>query len=165
MGYECPDCIGSFVVSLNGPKLTTSKKEIMSTPTKSPEYLLLFRGNDWYKGLSPEEMQGVASKWMAWFKRLTDEGLCLAGQPLEREGKVVSGKNGRVVSDGPFAESKEAVGGYFLLRVNTIDEAVAIAKDCPGLAYGIQVEVRLVREECPMIEQSRTQLEAAGATA
>ena len=143
-----------------------SKEIIMSTPTaKAPEYLLLFRGNDWYKGLSPEEMQGVASKWMAWFKRLTDEGICLAGQPLEREGKVVSGKNGRVVSDGPFAESKEAVGGYFLLRVNTVDEAVAIAKDCPGLAYGIQVEVRQVREECPMIEQSKAQLEAAGANA
>jgi hypothetical protein len=137
----------------------------MSTPTKSPEYLLLFRGNDWYKGLSPEGMQGVASKWMAWFKRLMDEGICLAGQPLEREGKTVSGKNGRVVSDGPFAESKEAVGGYFLLRVNTMDEAVAIAKDCPGLAYGIQVEVRPVREECPMVEKARTELEAAGANA
>ena len=137
----------------------------MSTPTKSPEYLLLFRGNDWYKGLSPEEMQAVAGKWMAWFKRLMDEGTCLAGQPLEREGKTVSGKNGRVVSDGPFAESKEAVGGYFLLRVNTMDEAVAIAKDCPGLAYGIQVEVRPVREECPMVEKARTELEAAGANA
>jgi hypothetical protein len=135
----------------------------MSTATKAPEYLLLFRGNDWYKGLSPEEMQAVASNWMGWFKRLTDEGICLAGQPLEREGKVVSGKNGRVVSDGPFAESKEAVGGYFLLRVNTIDEAVSIAKDCPGLAYGIQVEVRQVREECPMVEEAKTQLEAANA--
>lgn len=138
----------------------------MSTQTtKAPEYLLLFRGNDWYKGLSPEEMQGVASKWMGWFKRLMDEGICLAGQPLEQEGKVVSGKNGRVVSDGPFAESKEAVGGYFLLRVNTMDEAVAIAKECPGLAYGIQVEVRLVREQCPMIEQAGITQEAAGATA
>lgn len=136
-----------------------------ATTAKPPEYLLLFRGNDWYKTLSPEEMQGIASKWMAWFKRLTDEGLCLAGQPLEREGKVVSGKNGRVVSDGPFAESKEAVGGYFLLRVNTIDEAVAIAKECPGLAYGIQVEVRQVREECPMVEQVKGQLAAAGANA
>lgn len=137
----------------------------MSTPTKSPEYLLLFRGNDWYKGLSPEEMQSVASKWMGWFKRLMDEGVCLAGQPLEREGRLVSGKNGRVVSDGPFAESKEAIGGYFLLRVNTMDEAVAIAKECPGLAYGIQVEVRPVREECPMVQEARTRLEAADATA
>src|SRR2546429_9644080 len=99
----------------------------MSTPTKSPEYLLLFRGNDWYKTLSPEEMQGVASKWMAWFKRLTDEGLCLAGQPLEREGRMVSGKNGRVVSDGPFAESKEAIGGSFLFGANAQDEGGAVA--------------------------------------
>jgi hypothetical protein len=137
----------------------------MSTATKSPEYLLLFRGNDWYKSLSPEEMQGVASKWMAWFKRLTDEGICLGGQPLEREGRMVSGKNGRVVSDGPFAESKEAIGGYFLLRVNTMDEAVAIAKECPGLAYGIQVEVRPVREECPIYEQLQTKSEAAGVAA
>src|ERR1041385_4005878 len=136
----------------------------MSTPTKSPEYLLLFRGNDWYKGLSPEEMQGVASKWMAWFKGLMDEGVCLAGQPLEREGKTVSGKNGRVVSDGPFAESKEAVGGYFLLRVNTIDEAVEIAKKCPGLEYGIQVEVRPVREQCPMMEEAGVTYETARAT-
>jgi hypothetical protein len=96
---------------------------------------------------------------------LTDEGICLAGQPLEREGKLVSGKNGRVVSDGPFAESKEAIGGYFLLRVNTMDEAVAIAKGCPGLAYGIQVEVRPVREECPLAEESRAQLASASVTA
>jgi hypothetical protein len=141
------------------------RKTFMSTPTKAPEYLLLFRGNDWHKGLSPEEMQKIASTWMAWFKRLTDEGICLAGQPLEREGKLVSGKNGRVVSDGPFAESKEAIGGYFLVRVNTIDEAVAIAKECPGLPYGIQVEVRPVREECPMAEEARAQLASAGATA
>src|SRR6266850_3356555 len=124
-------------------------------------YMLLFRGTDWHNGLSPEEMQKVSDQWMAWFKRLTDQGKAIAGKPLEREGKIVSGKNGRVVSDGPFAESKEAIGGYFLLRVNTIDEAVAIEKECPGLAYGIQVEVRPVREECPMVEESRAQLASA----
>src|SRR5580765_732691 len=137
----------------------------MSTPTKAPEYLLLFRGNDWHKGLSPEEMQAVASKWMAWFKRLTDEGICLAGQPLEREGKLVSGKNGRVVSDGPFAESKEAIGGYFLLRVNTMDEAVAIAKECPGLPYGAKVAVRPVAAECPLHSESVAEPELAHAHA
>jgi hypothetical protein len=82
---------------------------------------------------------------------LTAKGKVTAGSPLEKEGKVVSGKNGRVVSDGPFAESKEAVGGYFLLQVATLDEAVAIAQECPGLAYGAQVEVRQVAEACPLI--------------
>jgi hypothetical protein len=123
----------------------------MNTETKAPQYMLLFRGNDWQEGLSPEEMQKVAGQWMAWFERLTAKGKVTAGSPLEKEGKVVSGKNGRVVSDGPFAESKEAVGGYFLLQVATLDEAVAIAQECPGLAYGAQVEVRQVAEACPLI--------------
>ena len=121
----------------------------MSTQTKNG-YMLIFRGTDWHKGLSPEQMQRVADQWMAWFKRLTEQGKAVAGNPLEREGKIVSGKNGRVVADGPFAESKEAIGGYFLLKVNSLDEAVAIAKECPGLSYGAQVEVRPVMEQCPL---------------
>src|SRR5206468_3966534 len=61
-------------------------------------YMLLFRGNDWYKSLSPEETQKVTDQWMAWFRRLTDQGKAVAGNPLEREGKIVSGKN-RVMSE------------------------------------------------------------------
>lgn len=117
--------------------------------------MLLFKGTDWQKGLSPEEMQKVADQWMAWFKRLTDQGKAIAGNPLEREGKVISGKNGRIV-DGPFAESKEAIGGYFLLQVNNLEEATAIAKECPGLPYGAVIEVRPVAAECPMIEEVRS---------
>ena len=115
--------------------------------------MLLFRGNDWYKSLSPEETQKVTDQWMAWFRRLTDKGKAVAGNPLEREGKIVSGKN-RVVSDGPFAESKEAIGGYFLLAVDTFEEAVAVAKSCPSLEYG-QIEVRPVAEECPCASRAR----------
>jgi len=124
-------------------------------------YMLIFRGTDWYKGLSPEEMQRVADNWMAWFKRLTAEGKATAGNPLEREGKIVSGKHGRVVSDGPFAESKETIGGYFLLNVRNLDEAVAIAQECPGLAYGIRVEVRPVAAECPLVEEVRGEAQLA----
>ena|SRR5215831_3328236 len=137
----------------------------MNTSAKKSEYMLLFRGNDWHKGLSPEEMQKIASQWMAWFNRLTEQGKAVAGNPLEGEGKVVSGKNGRVVADGPFAESKEAIGGYFLLRVDTLDEAVAIAQQCPGLAYGAKVEVRQVAEECPMAGEARAEAELAQASA
>jgi len=125
----------------------------MSKQTQN-EYMLIFRGTDWHAGLSPEEMQEVAGQWMAWFKRLTEQGTAIAGNPLDREGKVVSEKNGRVVADGPFAESKEAIGGYFVLRVDTLDEAVAIAKDCPGLAYGVRVEVRAIMEECPLAKEA-----------
>ena len=134
----------------------------MSTQSQNG-YMLIFRGTDWYQGLSPEQMQKVADHWMAWFNRLKEQGTAIAGNPLEREGRVVSGRNGRTVSDGPFAESKEAIGGYFLLRVNTLDEAVAIAQECPGLAHGIRVEVRPVAGECPIAEELRNEKELAQA--
>jgi hypothetical protein len=137
----------------------------MSNQSKTPQYMLLFRGNDWSKGLSPEEMQTIASQWMAWFERLTAQGTALAGSPLENQGRIVSGKNGRVVADGPFAESKEAIGGYFLLKVNTMDEAVAIAKQCPGLPYGAVIEVRPVAEECPLVHAVRAEGRLEPATA
>ena len=135
----------------------------MSTPTKVPQYMFLFRGNDWQKGLSPEEMQRIAGQWMAWFERLTAQGKVTAGSPLELEGKVVSGKNGRTISDGPFAESKETVGGYFLLKVNTMEEALAIAQECPGLPYGAKDEVRPVAENCQLLKEQEVELAHAGA--
>lgn len=122
--------------------------------------MLLFRGTELRKSLSPEEMQKVSEDWMAWFKRLTEQGKAVAGNPLEREGKIVSGKE-RIVSDGPFAESKEAIGGYFLLDVATMNEALAIAKECPGLPYGIRVEVRPVAGECPIATEVRTEAQFA----
>jgi len=82
---------------------------------------------------------------------------------LERTGKIVSGKNGRIVADGPFAESKEAIGGYFLLQVDDLDEAVEIAKDCPALEYGSTVEVRPIAEECPTFQRVKEQLAEAAA--
>jgi hypothetical protein len=133
----------------------------MSTPNKNG-YLLIFRSTDWYKGLSPEQMQQVADNWMAWFNRLKDEGKCAGGNPLERDGKIVAGKN-RVVSDGPFAESKETIGGYFLLTVGSIDEAVTIAQQCPGLPYGIRVEVRPIAGQCPMVAEVQAEKEMATA--
>ncbi|MFN7137818.1 MAG: YciI family protein, partial [Limisphaerales bacterium] len=108
------------------------------------DYMLLFRGTNWDKDLSPEQLQKVVADWMAWFERLTREGKVKSGHPLMNEGKIVSGKKGQTVADGPFAESKEAIGGYFYLHVADMDEAIQIARECPGLEYGAQVEVRPV---------------------
>jgi hypothetical protein len=113
------------------------------------EYMLFFRGTEWTKGLSPEQIQNVLSQWKNWFEGLKEAGKLRGGHPLENTGKVVSGKKGRVVADGPYAESKEIVGGYFFLEVASLEEAVAIAKQCPGLDYGAIVEVRPVAAECP----------------
>ena len=133
--------------------------------TDKNAYMLIFRGNDWHKGLSSEEMQKISDQWMAWFKRLTDEGRAVAGNPLEPRGKIVSGAHGRVVADGPFAESKEAVGGYFLLQVSGLDEAVAIAQECPGLPYGAKIEVRPVMAHCPMSAEGQAEAQLAEAVA
>ena len=124
----------------------------MNTQTTKSDYMLLFRGLHWDKGLSPEEIQKIMGQWNAWFERLTLQGKVKGAQPLERQGKIVSGK-GRTVADGPFAESKEAVGGYFLLQVDGLDEAVEIAKDCPAIEYGVAVEVRPVAEQCPPMQR------------
>jgi hypothetical protein len=124
-------------------------------------YMLLFVGMDWHKGLSPEQTQKVSEDWMAWFKRLNEQGKAVAGHPLGREGKSVSGKN-HTVTDGPFAEAKEAIGGYFMLDVATMDEAVAIAQQCPGLPFGAKVEVRPVLSECPMKPEKLTEEAFAG---
>jgi hypothetical protein len=114
------------------------------TTTTTSEYMLLFRGTDWDRGLSSEEIENVMNRWIVWFDRLTEQGKATAGQPLTDQGRVISGKKGQTVLDGPFAESKEAVAGYILVRVNNLDEATEIAKECPGLDYGISVEVREV---------------------
>lgn len=123
----------------------------MSTiaPTHSSGHLLLFRSTDWHKGLSPDEIQRIMTGWNQWFEGLKEEGKLIAGSPLENEGRVVTSKAGSV-ADGPFAESKEAIGGYFLLNVQTIEEAVAIAQRCPALAHGLTVEVRPLAPACPV---------------
>ena len=130
----------------------------MSTQVAGSEYLLLFRGTNWDKGLSPEEMQQVMGQFMGWFEQLRQSGTLKGGQPLAREGKIVSGVKGSAVADGPFAESKEAVGGYFLVQAANLDAAVAIAKECPILKFGSTVEVRPIAAQCPIQETIDTQL-------
>ena len=141
----------------------------MSTKTENNDYMLIFRGTDWYKGLSPEQMQAVTTRWMGWFNRLKEQGKALAGNPLENEGRLVVGKEAKVLADGPFAESKEAIAGYFYLTVADENEAIEIAKQCPGLDYGSIVEVRPVGEISSVKrraeEYSKAAVAGGGATA
>ncbi len=134
----------------------------MSTQTTTSEYMLLFRGAHWDKDLSPEEIRKIMGQWNAWFERLTLQGKVKSAHPLEREGKLVSGK-GRTIADGPFAESKEAIGGYFLLELDDFNEALEIAKECPTLEYGVTVEVRPVAEQCRHMQRVNEQLAHATA--
>lgn len=110
--------------------------------------MLIFRESspDAYAALSPEERQKLLEQWNAWYDGLAAQGKVQHGQPLETGGRVV---RERRVTDGPFAEAKEAVGGYFMLMVADIEEATAIAQQCPSLRLGMSVEVRPVAGACP----------------
>jgi hypothetical protein len=130
----------------------------MTTQATTSDYMLLFRGNDWHTKLSPEELQQVMSKWTAWYDQLVHQGKIKSAHPLIPEGRVVSQKKGRAVADGPFAESKEAIGGYFLIQMTDLDEALQIAKRCPALPYGMIVEVRPVAEMCPQLQRVSREL-------
>ena len=112
-------------------------------------YLLLFHGSEWWAKLGREELEKYIEQSNAWIERLMTTGKAKGGQGLARSGAIVSGKNGRSVTDGPFAESKEVVGGYLLLNVETLEEAVAIAKACPVLEFGGKMEVRPLTSVCP----------------
>lgn len=126
------------------------------------DYLFLIRGSDWDKGLSPEELQRVMNQTMRWFEKLHQKGRVKAGQPLGADGKTVSGKKA-TISDGPYVESKEAIGGYLIVQAESLDEAVDIARTFPNLAHGSSIEVRPLVEECATYQRAKEQLALATA--
>lgn len=104
-----------------------------------PEFLYLYRGGR--RGRTPEESDQIMQQWLTWMKDLTASGnLKDAGQPLEEQGKVVRDKSS--VTDGPFAEAKDLVGGFTLVEAGTIERAAELARGCPILNVGGTVEVR-----------------------
>jgi hypothetical protein len=134
------------------------KNQNVSLDQQPNGFLLLFRGKDWDNALTDDELPEAMGQMMAWFDALQSQGKVKGGQPLQRVGKVISAKG---VSDGPFAESKEEIGGYLLLDVPTMEEAVKIAEAYPGFRYGITVEVRPTLVECPCFARANKRLAMA----
>jgi hypothetical protein len=121
------------------------------------KYLLLFRnaGPDAHAHLNAVQRDELTKQWNDWYDSLARKGRVDHGRPLGLGGRVVSGKRGETVRDGPYAEAKEIVGGYFLVNAASLDEATEIAKGCPGLAIGLTVEVRSVEMASPVLEGVR----------
>lgn len=106
------------------------------------EYLYLFRGGDGRElNLSPEQMQEHMQAWGVWMQELGQSGNFVTGLPLQSEGKVVE-NYGEIITDGPFAEGKELVGGYLIVKANDLDHATELSKKCPIFERGGTVEVR-----------------------
>ena len=111
------------------------------------EYIFLYRStNKAHQEAmgSPEKAQQSMKKWRAWFKDMEDKGhLKSIGQPLERAGKTVSGTS-KTVTDGPYAETKDVIGGYSVIEARDAEQAAQLASGCPVLEGGGSVEVRPV---------------------
>jgi hypothetical protein len=105
-------------------------------------FLFVYRNsNDSYNTLSPEEMQQMLQKWNTWITEGLRQGWMLdAGDGLKREGRVVNAR--KVVTDGPFIEVKEVVGGFAIVQADSVDAAAELAKGCPIFLRGGSVEVR-----------------------
>ncbi len=107
-------------------------------------FMFIFRGSP-PRNDSPEQIQQQMKKWMDWFEGLTRSGAYKGqGAPLEPGGKVVRGTR-KAISDGPYAEAKDLVGGYALVEAADLDAAVELARGCPTFEKDGAVEVRPVR--------------------
>jgi hypothetical protein len=110
------------------------------------KFMYLFRGGDTQtSSQSPEAMQAHMQKWIAWMDDLGKKGSLAGGEALQQTGKQVSG-NKKLVTDGPFIEAKESVGGYLVVQAKDIDDAVEISKGCPILEVNGRVEIRPVQK-------------------
>lgn len=118
--------------------------------TTSDSYLLLVRDTtpEVYEAMSSDERRKALDRWNAWVDGMAARGKLRDGRPLKETARVVSGSRGERVTDGPFAEAKELVGGYFLLAETTLEEATAIARQCPLLPFGMTVEIRPIAAAC-----------------
>jgi hypothetical protein len=121
----------------------------MTTTSPAPddavpcEYLLLSRGQ-WDSDKSPQEIQAAIDRFYAWHAQLVAQGTFKPGQRLATGGKTVA-RSG--ITDGPYSEAKEVVGGYWFIVAGSLEEAAAIAADNPCLACGLTYEVRPIEAE------------------
>ena len=108
-----------------------------SLPLKK-QYLLLSRGQ-WNPDLPRTDIQSAIDNFYAWHEQLVAEGKFGAGHRLAVEGKTVSQLG---ITDGPFTESKEVLGGYWFVFADSLEEAAEIAADNPCIACGLSFEIR-----------------------
>lgn len=96
------------------------------------------------------------ARFTEWFEQLNNSGKFKGGGPLGHYGKILAGRNS--VTDGPFVESKEAIAGFFLIRADSLEQAVEVARGCPGLEFGQTVEVRAMVSEAYELQIAREKM-------
>jgi hypothetical protein len=124
----------------------------MSEQPPLAEFLVISRGQ-WDSTLSWKERQNVIDQFYAWLDQLVEEGKMKRGQRLRYEGKTIGRQS--VITDGPFGESKEVIGGYWFVLANNLDEAAQIAKTNPCLDCGLFVEIRPIDPQVATPDNTR----------
>ena len=103
-------------------------------------FILLLRGGD-FSRYSPEEMKTIVHEYYSWGEMLRSQGKNKGGDELKSGGRLITMKNGKPL-DGPFTETKEVVGGYFMIDEPNLEAAAETSKGCPHLKYGGTIELR-----------------------
>jgi hypothetical protein len=124
----------------------------MSERPSPAEFLVICRGQ-WDNTLSRKEIQNAIGQFYVWLDQLVDEGKMKRGQRLTYEGKTIGRQS--VITDGPFGESKEVIGGYWFILANNLDEAAQIANGNPCLNYGLFVEIRPIDPQVATPDNTR----------
>lgn len=106
--------------------------------------MLLHEAPSDFSQFSPEEIQAVISEYVAWKVKIENEGRYVGSSKLKDEGgRHLLMANGQLrVTDGPYTEAKEVIGGYFTISAKDYDEAASVASTCPHLTYGGRIELR-----------------------
>ncbi|MEW6320422.1 MAG: YciI family protein [Acidobacteriota bacterium] len=111
-----------------------------------PKYMLLLHDAGAAPDtIGPEEIQAIIKRYIAWRERVERSGYAINGHKLrDGEGRTLRGTVGApTVTDGPFAEAREVIGGLFIIEAGSYDEVVALSRDCPHLEFGT-IEIREV---------------------
>lgn len=114
-----------------------------------PKFMLILADNpSSFQDVPPAMIQEIVGKYIAWTQKIKNDGVCLAGEKLCDEGgrRIKTQGQKPVVADGPFAESKEVLGGYYVIKAKDYDEAVKVALTCPHVQYGAYLDVRQIDE-------------------
>jgi hypothetical protein len=112
-----------------------------------PQFVLFLRDTGRFDPtMSADQMQAIIQRYVAWRARVQQNGRTITGHKLhDQQGRVLSGAGGAMkVTDGPFAEAREVMGGLFVIEAGSYDEVVELAKDCPHLDFG-SIEIREIQ--------------------
>jgi hypothetical protein len=111
----------------------------MKEPSPQSEYLVLSRGQ-WDPAASKEDIEAAIAKFYDWYSHNLESGQMKPGSRLSTDGALVS-KAG-IITDGPFGEAKEVIGGYWIIVARSLREAAGVAAQNPCVPYGLQFEIR-----------------------